>query len=472
MSIVAARRTALLAGACVISTCGVARAAFTISQAPTQNVSCSANVCTDVTSDANLNVSDLESLLAGADTSVIDSYNGGLVVQAPISWFSPYQLNLKAATVTVDEPITLTGRGGLQASTSYGTPYTSNLTFRHGGYIRFRESKGSTLTINGHAYTLVRSVAELAQAVTDNSSGYFALATNYNAAHDGAYTDSPVQSMFNGIFEGLGNHISNLTIVASASHYVGLFSFIFSDGVIENLSLASEEVSNVTQIAGGLAGLVFGTLINDTSGGKISGTTGTVGGLVGSLSTSNYGLSRCSSNANLSAQKGVAGGLVGDAESGNISQSYATGKVRALTAGGLIGYLGSSLSDSYSTGAVVGQNSGTAGGLVGSVGKAQIATSYSTGTVSVTKRGYVGGLLGQYDAEPPPNGPTQLTSNYWDITTSMQPSGTGTGTPSGVTGLTTQQFQSGLPDGFNPDIWASDPDTNGGHPYLVSNPPR
>jgi hypothetical protein len=34
------------------------------------------------------------------------------------------------------------------------------------------------------------------------------------------------------------------------------------------------------------------------------------------------------------------------------------------------------------------------------------------------------------------------------------------------TGLTTVAFQSGLPSGFDPSIWGSDPGINDGFPYL------
>jgi hypothetical protein len=42
----------------------------------------------------------------------------------------------------------------------------------------------------------------------------------------------------------------------------------------------------------------------------------------------------------------------------------------------------------------------------------------------------------------------------------------------GITGLTTQQLQSALPTGFDPKIWASNPNINNGYPYLRANPPQ
>ncbi len=42
----------------------------------------------------------------------------------------------------------------------------------------------------------------------------------------------------------------------------------------------------------------------------------------------------------------------------------------------------------------------------------------------------------------------------------------------GITGLTDQQLKSGLPAGFDPKIWGSDPNINNGYPYLLANPPK
>ena len=61
---------------------------------------------------------------------------------------------------------------------------------------------------------------------------------------------------------------------------------------------------------------------------------------------------------------------------------------------------------------------------------------------------------------------------YWDTTTSGTDNGTGEGNVSGITGLTTEQLQSGLPAGFDPTIWAQNPKINHGFPYLITNPPR
>jgi hypothetical protein len=127
------------------------------------------------------------------------------------------------------------------------------------------------------------------------------------------------------------------------------------------------------------------------------------------------------------------------------------------------------IENSYATGSVGGNISSTAiGGLVGNnVGT--IGESYSTGTVRDTGT-YVGGLIG-VDGMPAGN----ITDSYWDTDTSgIKSLSQGAGIPAndpGVTGLTTAQFQSGLPAGFDPNIWAENPNINGGLPYLLANPP-
>jgi hypothetical protein len=77
----------------------------------------------------------------------------------------------------------------------------------------------------------------------------------------------------------------------------------------------------------------------------------------------------------------------------------------------------------------------------------------------------VGGFAGA-------NSRTQvLSDNYWDTTTSGTTQGVGKGGTKNITGLTTEQLQSGLPSGFDPKVWAEDSSINNGLPYLINNPP-
>ncbi|MGH3056096.1 MAG: hypothetical protein ACRDL7_14070 [Gaiellaceae bacterium] len=132
---------------------------------------------------------------------------------------------------------------------------------------------------------------------------------------------------------------------------------------------------------------------------------------------------------------------------GTVQDSYATGGVSALThsyCGSLVGdmIIGSSILSSYSDASVSAGTSSTLGGLVGSAGN---------------------------------NVGRTLTDTYWDLETSgigdpSQGVGTMANFP-GVTGLTTAQFQSGLPTGFSSAVWGSSSAVNGGYPYLLALPP-
>jgi hypothetical protein len=92
-----------------------------------------------------------------------------------------------------------------------------------------------------------------------------------------------------------------------------------------------------------------------------------------------------------------------------------------------------------------------------------LTTSWSSGAVGAADPNHAQG----FTFEPPDS----AADDYWDIDSSGQSTGCG-GTCTGVTGLTTAQFQSGLPSGFDPAVWAQSASVNNGYPYLIANPPQ
>ena len=130
------------------------------------------------------------------------------------------------------------------------------------------------------------------------------------------------------------------------------------------------------------------------------------------------------------------------------------------------------ISQSYAAGVVTNSSGSDIGGLVGG-NESTIAQSYSTTALQDIghKNHDAGGLIGiDYSTAG------SDTSDYWDTTTShIKNLKKGAGTPKndpGITGLTTEQLQSGLPEGFDPTVWAENPKINNGLPYLIANPPR
>ena len=216
---------------------------------------------------------------------------------------------------------------------------------------------------------------------------------------------------------------------------------------------------------GALVGELSGAkVLNSYATGQVSGS-GIVGGLVGynesAIIRNSYANVAVSGN-------GVVGGLVGKNERGctdclgTIEVSYAIGIVSGgddTEAGGLVGQNhGGIISDSYAMGAAGGGNNAFVGGLLGNNNDwseqrtdAEISASFATGAVTGGSGAMVGGLIGQDLAKK------SITDSYWDLDTSdisdpSQGAGNIANDP-GITGLTTEQFLSGLPKGFHKDIW-------------------
>ena len=249
---------------------------------------------------------------------------------------------------------------------------------------------------------------------------------------------------FKGNFYGNGHVISNLKITSTGG-FVGLF------GAIENATIRDLGLENVDISGGSRVGALVGYATNSTienvySTGKVTGTSSEVGGLIGDSNSSTgnnlYSTVEVSGTGNV-------GGLVGYL--GNYStleNVYATGDVRssATQAGGLVGGVryGGTIKNAYATGDVYGVKS--LGGLVGLFEGVDgdyiytLDTVYSTGRVlninspgaSLTNSG---ALLGNFV-----NG-AKVTVTNAVYNTDLEMAGVGSGSASGLTGLTYVEMQ-------------------------------
>ena len=447
----------------------------TISSGQTQNISCSGGVCAPTATSATLNVNDLENLLASGNVEVTTTGSGvqagNIAVDAALSWSNTDTLGLDAyQSIGIDSTISVAGQGGLSLTTNDGGSGGA-LSFGRNDSVTFA-SLSSQFTINGAVYMLVGNVSSLASAIASNPSGNYALADNYDASQDGTYSSTPIPTTFTGIVEGLGNIISNIGVNTRHQPNVGgLFVEIGSGGTVADIGLANVKIRTFAQggnrtasAIGGLAALNYGLLSGDHVGGSIHSAKGVVGGLNGgNLGT----ISNSYATAKISVASGngsAAGGGLAGINDAVISGSFATGSVTAPDAGGLVGQNDASISNSYATGSAkgIGKNS-AAGGFAGG-NQLEISASYSTG--KPTGKGLIGGFIGAESGEI-----GDVTDCYWDATTSGTDEGSGEGNFAGLTGLTTQQLQAGLPAGFDPTIWAEAQGVNNGFPYLIANPP-
>jgi hypothetical protein len=434
----------------------------------------------------------------------------GIEIVDGFSWTSTSRLTLTARhNIIVKAKVVAAGTGALTLTYGTGNP-DSDLLFEQNGKIDFWDTN-SRLKINGNTYVLVPDIKTLAADIAENLPGSYALGNDYDAGADGVYRLSPVSTVFVccKTFEGLGHSIENLTIKHGHStkdqerehkprlypsfaeeRYLGLFHE--NQGTIRDINLLNVNVSNIPHLKAhhywhqaALAGANEGTILHAFASGSVSGFNG--GGLVGlndgtiahssadvivlgtfhagGLVASNWGTIAVSHAIGpVSTKGGDPGGLVGE-NGGIIDQSYATGSVTGLNyAGGLLGRNLRTVSNSYATGSVSGR---AVGGFCGvDFRGAGITTSYSIGLVSQNGNPpRVGGFLGRDGHH------SGLQTDYWNIDTSGQQQPCGSKC-SGVTGVTDAELKSGLPAGFDPNIWGQSPNINNGYPYLLANPPQ
>jgi The GLUG motif len=466
-----------------------AEARLTISSAPTKNMTCSAGVCSPTQTTAVLNVADLKRMLKSRNMTVTTTGSGSvqandIVVATALAWSSANTLTLTALqNITVISPISVTGKGGLTLNDGG----RESLAFYNGANVTF-SNLSSALTINGNAYVLFGTVAEFASDVSANQyanqNGYFALAANYDASGDGTYSSAPVQGDnasggMNGVFEGLGNTISNLSIVDGSCGCDGLIAFAPQE-TISNFGMVNVSISG-NGTAGGIVSYINsnGLIWRSYATGAISmGFLDSAGG----LEAGNAPIAQSWANVAISGGQGlVAGGLTTGGSNQIIEQSFSMGPVSCSVGycdlGGLalaVGQ-GGQVTDSYSIGAVTdggtGGDDSYVGGLLSGNGGGTIENSYAAGKVTTPDSGCVnnmdcvGGLYGM----------DNYNSNkhaYWDTTTTGWNVAAGNeSTDPGTKGLKNKTFVAQLPRGFSPRVWAENPNINGGLPYLIANPP-
>ncbi|HEX3431633.1 MAG TPA: GLUG motif-containing protein [Rhizomicrobium sp.] len=480
--------TAVPLGFCAAS----AHAAIIISTAATQNMSCTGGICAPTATDAVLNVTDLENLLASGNLTVTTTGSGvqgyDVNIRAPFEWASASALTLDAyRSVSVNQQVSVWGVAELAILTNGGSSKGS-FEFGKRGRITFA-NLSSQLTINGILYRLENNLKNLAYDIARMPRGAYALAGDYDASGDGVYTSPPIGAEFSGTFSGLGSVISNLTVVDHIQYdYVGLFYHVSKNGAVNAVRLSHVVMQGLGTV-GGLAGVSDGTVSGSETSGRL------VGGLTGGLVGQNNGTIEYSHATDRikALVNGVSGGLVGE-NTGTITNSWSAGSISgrdSTSAGGLVAYNTGNIAqgfstdtvtcenycgglsatntgtiiNSYSTGSVSGYASSfDVGGFIGVNYNGGVAkSSYSTGVVSGKRNGDVGGFFGADQGS--------ADSSYWDTETSGTDFGSGDGNDSGITGLTTEQFQAGLPSGFDPKVWVEDPSVNNGFPYLLANRP-
>ncbi|MDR9364499.1 MAG: hypothetical protein RI575_04110 [Balneolaceae bacterium] len=244
------------------------------------------------------------------------------------------------------------------------------------------------------------------QAMVQDPEAHYILVDNIDASETGTgegFNPVGVNAIpFTGSLDGDGFEITNLTINRPDEQYVGLFGVIGDGATVENVYIESADVTGENEV-GILAGSNNGDILNSYTTGTVNGLSNDVGGLVGR----NNGLIQQSFSLAVTNGSNNIGGLVGN-NSDTILSAYALGNVDGNDrVGGLVGLNvdeEGTVFETYAAGEVTGS--------------------------SITS--VVGGLIGVNSGS--------TNTSYWDTLNSGQASGSGSGSTTGMTGLTTAQM--------------------------------
>ncbi len=287
----------------------------------------------------------------------------------------------------------------------------------------------------------------------------------FKTVESGDYNFKPLFSddnMFNGVFDGNGHKITNLTINNTSTFYTGLFACIGEKGAVKNLTLENVNISGTNYI-GGIAGYSLGVIENCSVGGSINylshngykvfiggivgrmenligqcntevsitcieakgGTNigGVAGYLSGGVSFNPFNISECSTTGDIVCDKTSStvyvGGVFGYTEerikfarlssTGELTVTNSSGEVYC---GGLAGVFGDScdIYDSFTTGNINANGEDVScGGFGGRIYRCTISNSYTTGNVTANGREVrCGGFGGDYG-----NGSNTIISNSY-----------------------------------------------------------
>lgn len=245
---------------------------------------------------------------------------------------------------------------------------------------------------------------------------------------------------FTGTFNGNGKTIYGLYVDDKNKDFVGLFGYVQSGGIIQNVNIADSYVSGNMYVGllcgtngedliteggtisncnvsgtvkgarisiGGVCGNNVGTITDCSNTGNVTGNDWYVGGVCGN----NGGTVQRSSNAgSVTGTSGYVGGICGsNTYSRDASKKKTFGKINNCTntgnvtdtdeyVGGICGYndANCTIQDSYSTMATV--TGKEVGGICGYSGSnSNITRSYSTGNIILTGSRNAGGICGNVD---------------------------------------------------------------------------
>jgi len=247
------------------------------------------------------------------------------------------------------------------------------------------------------------------QNIADNLSDDYELISDINCAGVNFEPIGTYAKPFVGSLNGNGYTIMDFSIINNPNEndYTGLFGRTkgarIENIVFENVDIVNDPVPPDNNYVGTLVGYAVDTQIIDV---KVQGKIrvianpyggGWVGGLVGY--SENGAINDSSSAIEIETSEFNAGGLMG-ANGGSITNSYSTGNISengsGSSIGGLVAYNNrGDITSCYATGQLIGAHN--AGGLIGNNRGGNISYSYATGDIQDAST--AGGIIG-FSSEP------------------------------------------------------------------------
>ncbi|RQR33114.1 filamentous hemagglutinin N-terminal domain-containing protein [Burkholderia sp. Bp9143] len=367
----------------------------------------------------------------GTTNVALTNTRGDLTVGGPVAWNSDRSLTLTSQKGNVDLKQTLSSTGAnaslnVNAADKIRIDDTVKLTGRN-AHLELNAKNGHTLNdkavvtlsgdnasfrSNGEDYKVLHTVADL-RGIDANLGGRYVIGNTIDGAN-ASFRSIGGDRAFHGVFDGLGNTISRLSITNTGPN-VGLFGQ--SSGTLANLTLDSLVVDGTSAARAAFVG----GLVGDNLGGRITNVTAKnmsvsyngreavqMGGLVG-RNLGSIDRARFAGRVSGSTNAFIVGGLVGS-NVGTIADSEAFADVTlsgrpgmpldshfnpdVQSAGGLVGMNGGRIVRSSSGGHVSGRDNTSTGGFVG-VNYGTIRDASTSATVTAGKGGYAGGFVGK-----------------------------------------------------------------------------
>ena len=384
--------------------------------------------------------------LAARDLS-LTSKNGSITINNAINWSANTALSLSAGKdIFINKSISATGaNAGLTLNTGGDyrliTPATfSGTVFDATGKPVARQipagmeytsiylgGANARLNIDGNAYTLIRSMDELASI--NGKTGYFALMNDLDAAawsRANTGTASVVGTM-SGTLAGMGYTVSNLTLNAPDKEYLGLIGNMLSVAGINNtlrdIGVLNADITG-ERFIGALVGHILGSgarISQAYSTGKIKALGLRISNMSGDQVTANIGgvagygmqvnVENSFSDVDITVAVAIGqdiGGLIGGGHTVTIANSHATGNISSPT---VYYYINEATNEMVPATAVhnefrfrleteegwsiVQRYSRNIGGLLGHAYFSNIADSYASGNVTAMDGENIGGLAGE-----------------------------------------------------------------------------